>query len=198
VRYSRRYRSALILLSLATTVGAQPVAETKVGDRAPILIENVRPWDAGDSAAQAVNVLISNGSIAQVSAGRIEPPADAIDVDGEGRFIVGRLIVGEKANVIVMDEDPSADLTMLTDPDGLFLVVRDGEIERGEFSEALVAETRPTLRAVDATRFRIIRVKKDRGTPTEASDLTRDSSPVPCLIGLRLIPMTSLSRKSAL
>ena len=161
MRRYRRYHLALILLLLATTVGAQQVPKTKVSDRAPILIENVRPWDAGDSAAETVNVLISNGNIEQVSTDRIEPPTDAIDVDGEGRFIVGRLTVGEKANVIVMDKNPSADLTMLTDPNGLFLVVRDGQIESGEFSEAMIAEAKPTLRTVDPIRFRVIRVKKD-------------------------------------
>ena len=161
MRRSRRYRLALILLLLASTMCAPQASGAGVSDRAPILIENVRPWDAGDSAAETVNVLISNGNIEQVSTDRIEPPTDAIDVDGEGRFIVGRLTVGEKANVIVMDKNPSADLTMLTDPNGLFLVVRDGQIESGEFSEAMLAKAEPTLRTVDPTRFRVIRVKKD-------------------------------------
>jgi phosphate-selective porin OprO/OprP len=142
-------------------VSAQEAPKTKVIDKAPILIENVRPWDAGSSAEKTVDVLIIAGTIERVSSDPIELPNDAIDVDGEGRFIVGSLVVGEPANVIVIDEDPSADLTMLTDPGALFLVVRDGEIEAGEFSDDLESANTPILRAIDPSRYRIIRVKKD-------------------------------------
>ena len=91
----------------------------------------------------------------------LDPPGEAIDVDGEGRFIVGRLAVGAPANIIVMKDNPSTDITLLTDPDALFLVVRNGEIESGELSAELIAENTPTFRVVDPSRFRIIRVKKD-------------------------------------
>ena len=146
---------------LAITVSAQQPSKSKASDRASILIENVRPWDAETPDGPTVNVLISDGVIQQVSSDLIDPPGEAIDVDGEGRFIVGRLTVGEPANVIVMRESPSADITMLTDPDTLFLVVRNGEIESGKLSDELIAENSPTLRVVDPSRFRIIRVKKD-------------------------------------
>ncbi|MEH6636624.1 MAG: hypothetical protein V7700_13955 [Halioglobus sp.] len=91
---------------LATADGAEPTAKPKVTDRAPILIENVRPWDAETPDGATVNVLIRDEVIQQVSIDLIDQPGEAIDVDGEGRFIVGRLVVGEPADVIVIDEDP--------------------------------------------------------------------------------------------
>jgi phosphate-selective porin OprO/OprP len=158
--HSRRFLYAVLLLILAATVAAQDVPAGGSADKAPILIENVRPWDAG-SPEGTVNVLISAGKIERISNDAIVPPGDAIDVDGEGRYIVGRLLIGESANVVVMDENPSADLTLLTDPDALFLVVRKGEIESGEYSDTLAAPDPTTFRVVDAARFRIVRVKKE-------------------------------------
>ena len=157
----RQYFYALALGVLATTASAQPTPNAKVADRAPILIENVRPWDAATPDGGTVNVLISDGVIQQVSSNLVDPPGHAINVDGEGRFIVGRLVVGAPANIVVMEDNPSADITLLTDSNALFLVVRNGEIEGGELSDELIAKKAPTYRVVDPTRFRIIRVKKD-------------------------------------
>ena len=84
-----------------------------------------------------------------------------------------------------MDENPSADLTMLTDPDALFLVVRDGEIESGEFSDQLVAENTPMLKAIDPSRFRVIRVKKDPWYSYRGKHLTAT------FVGAALLDQTS-------
>jgi hypothetical protein len=103
---------------------------TAWADSLQILVTNVRPWKGGDTEPNdRVNVLVRDNRIVAISPGPVSVDGPATIIDGEGRIIMGKLRIGEAENLLVVDGDPTTDITILANPESAFLIMRNGSIE---------------------------------------------------------------------
>jgi phosphate-selective porin OprO/OprP len=126
------------LVSAPTVFAGQPSITSS-----QILITNVQPWNGGDSDPKGpVNVLVRDNHIVVVSPNPVPVETTTMVIDGNGRFIMGTLTIGKKANLLVVEGDPTADITILASPNSAFLVMRNGRIEN-DVPQSVVSHLAP-------------------------------------------------------
>jgi phosphate-selective porin OprO/OprP len=154
---------SLVLCALAVMLPMPVIAEDGVSEQVAgtILIENVRHWNGSAISPALLNVLVEGGVVSQVSHTPIVPPSESISVNGEGRVIAGNLDIGGPANLIVVDGDPSQDITLLAEESEQFLLVRRGELSSGQAMHLPEISLQKKYRTLDPSRFKIVMVTKE-------------------------------------
>jgi len=133
----------LALLVFALVWGPAVFAGQPSNTPTQVLLKNVRPWNGGESGPKGfVNVLVRDNHIVVVSPDPVPVETTTMVIDGNGRFIMGTLTIGKKANLLVVEGDPTADITILASPNSAFLVMRNGRIEN-DVPQSVVSHLTP-------------------------------------------------------
>jgi phosphate-selective porin len=124
----------------------------------PVLITGLYPWSGGEVSPVKVNVLLSDGYISAVSETPIDVDANTIVLDGGGRVVMGKIVIGEPANLLVVEGNPAEDITVLASPAAHFIVVRNGVILDSapmQVAGAAAAES-SKYKVLDPSRFKVV------------------------------------------
>ena len=151
----------VLLIAALATLMAVPVvvADDGIASQSElILINNVRPWDGVSEATDSVNILVKAGRIEAVTSAPAEVAPQTIVIDGGGRAVMGRIEVGDSANLLVINGNPADGITTLAQPSSTFLIVKDGLIRPDAPLETSAAPTADAekYRVVDAARFKVV------------------------------------------
>jgi phosphate-selective porin len=105
----------------------------------------VRLWDGKSSGlGGSVNILVLDGTIERISADPIPPVADTMQVDGDGRIVIGIIEQGAQANFLLLDGSPIEDITILAEaPSHTALLMQDGSIVKNTLVGTTVAPSTP-------------------------------------------------------
>jgi phosphate-selective porin OprO/OprP len=120
----KRIAQFVVLLAFADIVPAQ------VFDPENVLIENV--YLASETAGQdTINLLIRDNELVLVSEDRIPLPEGFTALDADKGFLVGKLLIGEPPDFIILSTDPREDMAALMDTraNSTYMVYR-GELRK--------------------------------------------------------------------
>jgi hypothetical protein len=123
-----------------------------------VLIAGLYPWSGGEVSPVKVNVLLSDGYISAISETPIDVDANTIVLDGGGRVAMGKIVIGEPANLLVVEGNPADDITILASPAAHFIVVRNGVILDSapmQVAGAAAAES-SKYKVLDPSRFKVV------------------------------------------
>jgi phosphate-selective porin OprO/OprP len=123
-----------------------------------LLISNVRPWDGAGEVGDSINILIAKERIKVVSGAKFKTPENTLSIDGGGRIVMGRLEVGGRANLLIVDRGADLDITDLAEPASYYLVVKNGLIDESKsaLTRDEVSAGESTYQFVDASRFKVV------------------------------------------
>ncbi len=122
----------ILLLSGAPGLEAQP--------RAPaddILLHNVTLIDpTGQTADRSVNILIRAGKLDLITEDKVPSDEAARVVDAVNGFVLGKLVVGESPNFMILSDDPRQNFEVLLDTKTYAnFAIHDGVVVRNRLSE---------------------------------------------------------------
>ena len=127
----QRLTFALLLLLLTVPVPTQFV------DPQNVLIDNVHIVGADAGSIGTVNLLIRDNTLELVSQDEIPAPEGVLELDGNGGYVVGNLVIGETPSFIVLDKDPATNFEVLLDTEEhITFAVNEGQLERFRLSYA--------------------------------------------------------------
>ena len=126
-----RKLAALVLLFAGWVVYAQVI------DPHNVLIQNVYIVGAdGENKDKVVSILIRENKLEIVTQDEISLDDGTTALDGEGGFVVGALTIGEVPSLLILNEDPEENFSILIDsaPHVVF-AINEGELVRNSLFE---------------------------------------------------------------
>lgn len=135
-------------LTLCITVLVTTLNAVAVGASDSVLLRNVSLINPANAAELlAVNILIIDGKLDVITEDQIALESADIALDARSGVVLGHLSLGEPANFMVLDGDPSQNVDILLDTrtHGIF-AIRQGEIVRNRLA-TVTSETDANARA---------------------------------------------------
>ncbi|UCH46567.1 MAG: hypothetical protein JSU95_10590 [Betaproteobacteria bacterium] len=107
-----------------------------------ILIRNVTLVDpTGQAEDRLVNVLIRKGELEIITEDKIASSEAALVVNADGGFLLGRLVVGEAPNFMILREDPRTNFDVLLDTKTwASFAIHDGKIVKNDLFDTSTHE----------------------------------------------------------
>ena len=105
-----------------------------------ILIRNVTLVDStGETEDRLVNILVRGGELEVVTEDKIAKSEADLVVNANGGFLLGRLVVGEAPNIMILREDPRTNFEVLLDTKKwASFALHDGKVVKNELFEPVV------------------------------------------------------------
>lgn len=113
------------------------LASAQVVDPKNVLIRNVNIVAAESGDIGAVDILVRENRLELISEDEIPTPERVVEIDADGGYLIGSLVLGESPSFIILDRDPAAEFDVLLDTDKYTVfAVHNGELRRNNLGYA--------------------------------------------------------------
>ena len=132
-----RFRLGLLCLVLAVIVPAAAFAQGITATGPDILVRNATLIDpTGNTEDRTVNLLIRNGKLDLITEDKISRDEADRAIDAGSGFVLGKLVVGEAPNFMILREDPRENFEVLLDTRAYAdFAVYDGVVVRNRLGD---------------------------------------------------------------